>query len=78
MSGSKTDEAFKLITSISQKALDAQLKKDSIVCLMVEDPDNLGAALVCQFLITATKGSAKTMKQYTTQKAIELMSERRI
>ena len=53
------------------------MKKDQIVCLMLDDPDNLGAALVCHFLLTATKGQ-KSMKQYSAEKAMELIRERRI
>ena len=45
---------------------------------MVDDPDNLGAALACHFLLTQTKGQAKTMKQYPSSKAIELIKQRRL
>ena len=29
---------------------------------MADDPDSLGASLICHFLITMTKGKAKSMK----------------
>ena len=74
----KNGEAFKLISSLSTKAIQNLYKKDSIVCLMVDDPDNLGAALACHFLLTQTKGQAKTMKQYPSSKAIELIKQRRL
>ena len=45
---------------------------------MVDDPDNLGAALVCHFLLKATQASVKTMKQYSAEKAIQMITERRL
>ena len=78
MGVSKYDEAFNYIAQVCTKALQTLMKKDTIVCLMVDDPDNLGAALVCHFLLTATKSSIKTMKQYSAEKAIELIRERRL
>ena len=62
MGVSEYEDALNFITEACTSTLLALMKKDTIVCLMVDDPDNLGAALVCHFLLTATKSSIKTMK----------------
>ena len=49
---------------------------DEVVCLMVEDADNLGAALVCHFLLNKTKKVKG--KHYSAQKGIEVIRERRL
>ena len=78
MGVSKYQEALEYLAMLCTKALETALKKEQVVCLMVDDPDNLGAALVAHFLLTATKASIKTMKQYSASKAIELVKSRRM
>jgi len=55
-------EAFKFIAAASFSALEAAMKKDQVVCVMADDPNSLGPALVCQFLLQKTKGSIKSMR----------------
>ena len=78
MSESNYSGAFKSLAEVCTKALVDLRKKDKKVCLMFDDPDSLGAALVCHFLLTATKGQEKSMKQYSAEKAIEMIRERRL
>ena len=65
MGVSKYEEAFQYISATTFKALEQARKKDQIVCLMFDDPNNLGAALICHFLLQTTKSSIKSMKQYS-------------
>ena len=55
-------DALKCLSEMCSKTLADQMKKDTVVCLMVDDPDNLGAALVCHFLLSVTSSSGKSMK----------------
>ena len=81
----KYDEAFKQIAKVSFSALEDARKKDSVVCLMLSDPNSLGAALVCHFLMSSTRSSAASsgakgqkLKEYSAQKAIDLVKSRRL
>jgi len=63
---------------LSFKALEDAMKKDKVVCLMVDDPNSLGAAMVCHFMLQKTKSNTKGMRQYSAQSAIEMVKRRRI
>ena len=78
MGVSKYEEAFTFISACTLKALQTAQKQDQIVCLMFDDPNNLGAALICHFLLQTTKAQIKSMKQYSAQKSVELVKERRM
>ena len=46
---------------------------------MLDDPDSLGVALVSHFLLVMTQNSGvKNRKQYSAEKALDLMKERRL
>ena len=62
MSAGKQKEGLRYMAHVCNKMLEASYKKDQVVCLMLDDPDNLGAALVCHFLLTLTGAQSKTMK----------------
>ena len=49
-------------------------KADMIVCLMFSDPDSLGAAIVCQYLMNNKK---RNDKEFTFGSALNLVKERR-
>ena len=78
MADGKHAEAFDKIARECNRILEQVMKKDQTVCIMAEDPDNLGASLICHFLISLTKGKTKVMKQYSAQRAIELVKDRRM
>lgn len=72
----KHQQAFSCIATEMNKALQESMKRDEVVCLMTDDPDNLGTALVCSFLLSETNLNQR--KQYSASKAMELLKERRI
>ena len=47
----KHREAFQYITGVSYVAIDEAFKKDLVVCVMSDDPNNLGAAIVSHFIL---------------------------
>ena len=57
--------------------IEESYKKEQTICLMCSDPDNLGAALVCHFLMNASKKS-KDRKVFTSSSAQALVKDRRM
>lgn len=45
---------------------------------MVDDPNSLGSAMICHFILQKTKGNMKSMKQYSAQSVIDLVQKRRM
>ena len=45
---------------------------------MVDDPNSLGSAMICHFILQKTKGNKKSMKQYSAQSVIDLVQKRRM
>ena len=74
MGANHYEEAFRYVSEACSKALDKAMGSDEIVCMMCEDADNLGAALVSHFLLTKTKKTTKL----SASKAIEKIRERRL
>ena len=56
------------------KLLETYEKADKIVCLMCSDPDSLGAAIVCQYLMNNKK---RNDKEFTLGSSLNLVKERR-
>ena len=65
MQDGKHSDAFMLVALEVTKAIEESMKSDQVICLMCDDPDSLGAALVCCFLIKQTRSSEKQKKQYS-------------
>ena len=75
---SKYEEAFDYISKITFQIFDEAMKKDQVVCLMIDEPNSLGAALVCHFVLQKTKANIKNMRQYSAQAIIDMVKSRRL
>ena len=54
MAVSKYEEALEYLSGTTNKLLEAAFKSNKSVCLMLDDPDSLGVALVSHFLLVMT------------------------
>ena len=54
MAVSKYEEALEYLSGVTNKLLEASFKSNQSVCLMLDDPDSLGVALVSHFLLVMT------------------------